>query len=125
MNVNDKAPEFTLPDQNGEDISLKQFRGKYVVLYFYPRDDTPGCTKEACSFRDAYKDFQKRGALVSVRRLDGAALMSDVSEARESGSGVAWDRQVLTESRYYGLGPRSDTVFDLRGKTPQPDSPGH
>ena len=64
MNVNDKAPEFTLPDQNGEEISLKQYRGKYVVLYFYPRADTPGCTIEACEFRDAYKKMQKSGAIL-------------------------------------------------------------
>ncbi len=64
MNVNDKAPEFTLPDQNGEDVSLKQFRGKYVVLYFYPRADTPGCTIEACEFRDSYKKMQKSGAIL-------------------------------------------------------------
>jgi thioredoxin-dependent peroxiredoxin len=64
MKVNDKAPEFTLPDQNGEEISLKQYRGKYVVLYFYPRADTPGCTIEACEFRDAYKKMQKSGAIL-------------------------------------------------------------
>ena len=64
MKVNDKAPEFTLPDQNGEVISLKQYRGKYVVLYFYPRADTPGCTIEACEFRDSYKKMQKSGAIL-------------------------------------------------------------
>jgi peroxiredoxin Q/BCP len=64
MKVNDKAPEFTLPDQNGEEISLQQYRGKYVVLYFYPRADTPGCTIEACEFRDAYKKMQKSGAIL-------------------------------------------------------------
>ncbi len=64
MDVNDKAPEFTLPDQNGKDISLKDFRGKNVVLYFYPRADTPGCTIEACEFRDSYKKIQKTGAVL-------------------------------------------------------------
>jgi len=64
MKVNDKAPEFTLPDQNGEEISLQQYRGKYVVLYFYPRADTPGCTIEACEFRDSYKKMQKSGAIL-------------------------------------------------------------
>jgi peroxiredoxin Q/BCP len=64
MKVNDKAPEFTLPDQNGGEISLKQYRGKYVVLYFYPRADTPGCTIEACEFRDSYKKMQKSGAIL-------------------------------------------------------------
>ena len=64
MEVNDKAPEFTLPDQNGETISLKDFRGKYVVLYFYPRADTPGCTIEACEFRDSYARIKKTGAIL-------------------------------------------------------------
>jgi thioredoxin-dependent peroxiredoxin len=64
MEVNDKAPEFTLPDQNGKDISLKDLRGKNVVLYFYPRADTPGCTIEACEFRDSYRKIQKTGAVL-------------------------------------------------------------
>src|SRR5580658_2068081 len=64
VNINDKAPEFTLPDQNGDEVSLKDFRGKYVVLYFYPRADTPGCTIEACEFRDSFKRSEKLGAVV-------------------------------------------------------------
>jgi len=64
VNINDKAPEFTLPDQNGKEISLKDFRGKYVVLYFYPRADTPGCTVEACEFRDSYRKIQNNGAVI-------------------------------------------------------------
>jgi thioredoxin-dependent peroxiredoxin len=64
ININDKAPEFTLPDQNSETVSLKDFRGKYVVLYFYPRADTPGCTIEACEFRDSFKRTEKIGAVV-------------------------------------------------------------
>jgi peroxiredoxin Q/BCP len=64
INVNDKAPEFTLQDENGEEISLKSLRGKVVVLYFYPRADTPGCTIEACEFRDTYKQMQKTGAVL-------------------------------------------------------------
>jgi peroxiredoxin Q/BCP len=64
ININDKAPEFTLPDQNGDEVSLKDFRGKYVVLYFYPRADTPGCTIEACEFRDSFKRSEKLGAVV-------------------------------------------------------------
>ena len=64
IDVNDKAPGFTLPDQNGKEVSLKDFRGKYVVLYFYPRADTPGCTIEACEFRDSYAKSKKAGAVV-------------------------------------------------------------
>lgn len=65
IGVGDKAPEFKLRDQNGKEVSLAGFRGrKAVVLYFYPKDETPGCTKEACSFRDSYEDFVKAGAEV-------------------------------------------------------------
>ena len=64
MNIHDKAPEFTLQDENGKEISLKSLRGKVVVLYFYPRADTPGCTIEACEFRDTYKQMQKTGAVL-------------------------------------------------------------
>ena len=64
VKVNDKAPEFTLPDQNGKEVSLKDFRGRYVVLYFYPRADTPGCTVEACEFRDSYRKIQNTGAAI-------------------------------------------------------------
>ncbi|HUS34495.1 MAG TPA: thioredoxin-dependent thiol peroxidase [Verrucomicrobiae bacterium] len=60
----DPAPAFETRTASGETIRLADLKGKDVVLYFYPKDDTPGCTKEACGFRDAYKDFQKRGAIV-------------------------------------------------------------
>src|SRR6266446_48522 len=56
-----KAPDFSAKNTNGEPVRLKDLRGQKVVLYFYPKDDTPGCTKEACSFRDAFADFKKRG----------------------------------------------------------------
>jgi peroxiredoxin Q/BCP len=58
------APAFSLKDAAGETISLKDFRGKDVIVYFYPKDDTPGCTKEACGFRDLWKKIQKQGAVV-------------------------------------------------------------
>jgi peroxiredoxin Q/BCP len=64
MEINDKAPEFSSLDQNGENISLKDYKGKWVVLYFYPRADTPGCTIEACSFRDSFGKLGKTGAVV-------------------------------------------------------------
>jgi peroxiredoxin Q/BCP len=60
----DAAPEFTVATSGGGRISLADYRGKNVILYFYPRDDTPGCTKEACAFRDHFADFEKRGAVV-------------------------------------------------------------
>jgi len=58
------APDFTLPDQNGDFHSLQQYRGQWVVLYFYPKDDTPGCTVEACSFRDNFSSLKKADAVV-------------------------------------------------------------
>jgi len=64
LKVGDKAPAIKSKDQNGEDISLAQFKGKKVVLYFYPKDDTPTCTKEACSFRDGYAKLKKKGYVV-------------------------------------------------------------
>lgn len=60
----DRAPSFTAETSGGGRVSLADFAGKHVVLYFYPKDDTPGCTKEACAFRDAYRDFQDVGAVV-------------------------------------------------------------
>ncbi len=62
--VNTKAPEFTLPDETGAMHRLTEFHGKPVVLYFYPKDDTPGCTTEACGFRDQYKEYSDAGVLV-------------------------------------------------------------
>lgn len=64
VKVGDTAPDFTLPSQEGIPVSLKDFRGKAVVLYFYPKDDTPGCTAESCAFRDQYEVFQTAGAEV-------------------------------------------------------------
>jgi thioredoxin-dependent peroxiredoxin len=59
-----QAPDFSLPDQNGNIVSLSDFRGKPVVLYFYPKDDTPGCTKEACSFRDDFSEYEKANVVI-------------------------------------------------------------
>ena len=66
------APAFTLPDANGKTVSLKDCAGKDVILYFYPKDDTPGCTKEACGFRDDWKALQKLGVVVLGVSADGA-----------------------------------------------------
>lgn len=57
----DDAPDFTVKDQNGDDVKLSALRGQRVVLYFYPKDDTPGCTKQACSLRDGFSTFEERG----------------------------------------------------------------
>ena len=67
------APAFTLPDAEGKPVSLADFKGRNVVLYFYPKDDTPGCTKEACGFRDSWKTIQKANTVVLGVSADGAA----------------------------------------------------
>jgi peroxiredoxin Q/BCP len=68
----DVAPDFTAPTNDGGKLSLSDFRGKSVILYFYPRDNTPGCTKEACAFRDEFGAFKKKGAVVLGVSTDSA-----------------------------------------------------
>ena len=69
VTVGQKAPDFTLSDKDGNTVSLSDFAGKKVVLYFYPKDNTPGCTRQACAFAGAYSEFQKRGvAVIGVSR---------------------------------------------------------
>src|SRR3989344_7472166 len=64
LKLKNKAPDFTLPDQDGKEHTLSDFRGRWVLIYFYPKDDTPGCTKEACVIRDAFPNFKKLKAVV-------------------------------------------------------------
>ena len=73
LEIGTKAPEFTLPDQNGEMRSLKDFRGKKVVLYFYPKDMTAGCSKQACGFAELYPHFMEKGAVVLGVSKDSVA----------------------------------------------------
>jgi peroxiredoxin Q/BCP len=72
LQVGDAAPAFSLCDQNGTSVSLEQFRGQRVVIYFYPKDDTPGCTKEACNFRDQWSVFAQHNIAVLGISKDGA-----------------------------------------------------
>ena len=72
LEVGDKAPAFKTTDQDGDDVSLRDFKGRKVVLYFYPKDDTPGCTKEACSFRDGWSKFRRKGVTVLGVSVDDA-----------------------------------------------------
>jgi peroxiredoxin Q/BCP len=73
LSIGDPAPDFTLPDQAGQPVALADLRGQRVVLYFYPKDDTPGCTKEACNFRDRWAAFEAQGIRVLGVSKDGAA----------------------------------------------------
>ena len=73
LQIGNKAPDFTLPDQDGKTVSLKSLKGKQLVLYFYPKDDTPGCTKEACGFRDSLKAIEKINTVVLGVSMDNAA----------------------------------------------------
>ncbi len=70
--IGEKAPAFTLPNKDGKDISLSDFLGKKVVLYFYPKDSTPGCTTEACDFRDHMKDFSDKNVVILGVSKDSA-----------------------------------------------------
>ena len=73
LQIGDPAPEFTLPDQDGNPVSLSQLKGKRVVVYFYPKDDTPGCTKEACNFRDQWSAFENHAITVLGISKDAAS----------------------------------------------------
>lgn len=76
----DPAPDFAAPDQSGATISLAALKGKVVVLYFYPKDDTPGCTREACAFRDEFATFQRHGAVVLGVSTDPAKAHKKFAE---------------------------------------------
>jgi peroxiredoxin Q/BCP len=84
VKVGDKAPDFTLPSQMGDNVTLSEFLGKKnVVLYFYPKDETPGCTREACTFRDSYEELTKLGA--EVLGVSGQSVASHKSFASHYG----------------------------------------
>jgi len=75
-----KAQDFTLPDQYGKIHKLSDYRGRWVILFFYPRDNTPGCTKEACNFRDSYHEFEKRGIQILGVSKDSVASHKKFAE---------------------------------------------
>jgi peroxiredoxin Q/BCP len=110
MDINDKAPDFTLQDENGKDVSLKGLRGKTVVLYFYPRADTPGCTIEACEFRDTYKKIQKTGVVLLGISPDTSQAQKKFQEKfklpfsllADADKKVAIAYDVLKEKNMYG-----------------------
>ena len=129
MNVEEgqPAPEFSLMSDGGETISLASLRGKPVVLYFYPKDDTPGCTKQACGIRDAWGEFEKRGAVVLGVSPDSEAshvkfrakfdlpftLLADSDHATAEAYGV-WVEKSMYGKKYMGV-ERSTFVIRADG----------
>ena len=97
------APDFSLPSTTGENISLKQFKGKKtVILYFYPKDETPGCTKEACDFRDRYADFEKNNAVILGVSSDGLESHQRFREKQNLPFPLLADEDT-TVSKMYGV----------------------
>lgn len=128
LDVGDTAPAFTLRAGEGTPISLKDFRGKKVVLYFYPRDNTPGCTREACSFNDNLLKIKRRGAVVLGVSADSVAshsrfsdmyglsfpLLSDPDRTVIKSYGV-WKEKTMYGKKRMGV-ERSTFLIDERGK---------
>ncbi len=102
LEVGQKAPDFTLKDKNGKDISLSDFRGKKVVLYFYPKDNTPGCTRQACAFSGLYSEFQKKGIEVIGVSKDSVASHIKFAE-KHNLSFILLSDPELTAIQAYGV----------------------
>ncbi len=141
LEVGDKAPNFNLPTDGGGNISLKDLKGETVILYFYPKDDTPGCTKEACGFRDALPDFSKAKAKVigvskdPVKKHDKFKEKFDLTfplASDEDGAVCeaygAWVEKSMYGRKYMGI-DRSTFLIDgkgvIRGIWRKVKVPGH
>jgi peroxiredoxin Q/BCP len=123
-----RAPAFTLPSDDGRRVALKEFRGKTVVLYFYPKDDTTGCTTEACGFRDSWRAVEAAGAVVLGVSPDGPAshqkfrkkyelpftLLADEDHAVAEAYG-AWGEKSMYGRKYFGV-LRTTYIIDPAGK---------
>ncbi|MBZ9624164.1 thioredoxin-dependent thiol peroxidase [Clostridium sp. FP2] len=123
----DKAPGFTLKNEENQDIILSNFNGKKVVIYFYPKDDTPGCTKEACSFRDLYDDILDAGSVVIGISADNSTshqkfkdkhtlpfyLLTDADHSVIESYG-AWQEKKMFGKTYMGI-VRSTFIIDENG----------
>ena len=131
LQVGEAAPDFMLPDETGQFVSLRELRGKQVVLYFYPKDDTPGCTIEAGGFRDSIASVEQAGAVVLGVSADGQAshqhfrkkfslpfrLLSDEDGTAQQAYGVAWPVIGLVPALARLAGPRRRTfVIDSTGR---------
>ena len=128
LQVGRLAPDFTLPDDAGASVRLSSFRGKKVVVYFYPKDDTPGCTKEACAFRDGIAELKARGAVVLGVSADSVEshgkfkakyrlnfpLLSDEQKTVASAYGV-WKQKSLYGRTYMGI-ERTTVLIDEQGR---------
>lgn len=128
LNVGDRAPEFSLPDTYGNVLTLSSLKGKRVVLYFYPRDNTPGCTKEACGFRDNYAQFQAKNTLILGVSTDTAKshlkfvekfelpfpLLCDV-DAQVATAYESYGKKKMMGKEYLGVF-RNTFVIDAEGK---------
>lgn len=128
LEVGDKAPNFKTTDQNGKPVSLADYKGKKVILYFYPKDDTPGCTKEACAFRDEFAAFKKvKAEILGVSTDDEKShkkfvdkyslpftLLADTDKKIVNGYGV-WGEKSLYGRKYMGTN-RVTYLIDESGK---------
>lgn len=105
LKVGDRAPEFSLPDTNGNIVTLSSLKGSRVVLYFYPRDNTPGCTKEACGFRDHYAQFQSKNTIIFGVSTDDAKSHQKFTQKFDLPFPLLTDAdgQVATAYESYGL----------------------
>ena len=128
MNIGDKAPEILGRDQDGKEVKLADFKGKKLVLYFYPKDNTPGCTTEACNLRDNYQRFLDAGyAVVGVSVQDGKShkkfiekhelpfpLIADTEKTLNNAFGV-WGEKSMCGRKYMGTF-RTTFIIDEEGK---------
>jgi thioredoxin-dependent peroxiredoxin len=128
LQIGDLAPDFELPADDGSTISLSQFRGRRVIVYFYPKDNTSGCTAQACGFRDHYTDIEERDAVVLGVSPDGVKshqkfrtkhdlpflLLADEDHSVAESYGV-WQEKSMYGKKYYGV-VRSHFLVDEEGR---------
>ncbi len=103
----DQAPDFTLPDQHGQDVSLSDFAGQTVVLYFYPKDETPGCTTQACDVRDRWQDFRAAGAVVLGVSPDPVESHADFAANHDLPHTLLADPEHQVMERYHAWGEKN------------------